>query len=368
MPASPSSSKFRAPPSPASATSQSDLAPHHHSLRQDAKHIASEVKRRVSRLFHSKHHHHHTQSSAGSGVVKVLADGIYHTLSDPIFSSHPHGAVHAPDSTPTKRDLTLPESPSGYSDSGDSTLSSISDDFAQTGRGTGGTDPSPSQRPHVLPEEPKVDRTQADAAPALPVITLVEDESTIERPASWTGTAEEGPRNQVPLLMRLFPHWRSTHLVSKISALLLETEHGSELLLETSEHGTSPSASGGEADVPELVLGSPAPTSGYDTSATHSATTDLPSPVPGTTSPRSSPESTPYAQRRPSLPFTPRMPGLYRWPTPGPAASVGDIEADRDDDVHSVYLPVLDLLRMFVPIPNIRFRFILKFLLMWWLF
>ncbi|OSD04801.1 hypothetical protein PYCCODRAFT_72588 [Trametes coccinea BRFM310] len=328
MPASPSSSKFRAPPSPASATSQSDLAPH-----------------------------------------------------------------------------------------------PISDDFAQTGRGTGGTDPSPSQRPHVLPEEPKVDRTQADAAPALPVITLVEDESTIERPASWTGTAEEGPRNgrisvnagksRASLIDRAIPSVsddvqqdlpsrtllesleslpatldtlalleesktmasedseRISHItgasayaslspsavdspvlpsldlqaplepdtprispkVSKISALLLETEHGSELLLETSEHGTSPSASGGEADVPELVLGSPAPKSGYDTSATrHSATTDLPSPVPG------------------------------------PAASVGDIEADRDDDVHSVYLPVLDLLRMFVPIPNIRFRFILKFLLMWWLF
>ncbi|KAJ2975437.1 hypothetical protein NUW54_g11731 [Trametes sanguinea] len=40
--------------------------------------------------------------------------------------------------------------------------------------------------------------------------------------------------------------------------------------------------------------------------------------------------------------------------------AVGDIGADDSDNVQSVYLPVLDLLRMFVPIPNIRFRFLLN--------
>ncbi|KAI9059951.1 hypothetical protein FKP32DRAFT_1679480 [Trametes sanguinea] len=459
MPASPSSSKFRAPPSPASVTSSSDLAPHHHSLRQDAKHVASQLKRRVSRLFHSKHHHH-THSNAGSGVVKFLADGIYHTLSDPIFSPHhSHGVVTASDSTPTKADIPLPESPSGYSDSGESTISSVSSDLPQTASDSDGTDSKPLQYPHALSEDPKAYLTQdgaLDTVPALPEIVITTDESPIERPALPTSSGRAAPPagddmkqefvrrgrlslasiesltapletlvlmdgevqlsptllesleslpatldtlaslvesemfasedlQRVPHVPDVAAHAPLTSLAADSpvlpsldlqplvepgtprispavpggSALLLKTDNGSESVPVTPHHVFDPPTPTGTPDMRAA--------SDNDTTASDSAATEFPPPS-SLASPCSSPESTPRTRRRASSPFTPRMPGLYRWPTPGPTASVGDIDTDDNDAVHSVYLPALDLLRMFVPIPNIRFRFILKFLLMWWLF
>ncbi|CDO69628.1 hypothetical protein BN946_scf184851.g16 [Trametes cinnabarina] len=497
MPAFPSN--VSVPPSSPSSSSSSDNSHGYHSLREDAKHMAKELKRRVSSFFHSKRRPH-LHPSAGSGVIKILADGVYHTIHDPIaFSPRPRNTIDAifPVKTTTRGSIAHGKYPSDCSDSSESSNSSPGTETSLTSDDAEALKSSLLPLVSTLPGEPLVGAKQVVASMPTPLTPAVqpalacEDDAMSARGAQWEDQdSTDSPADMSCIESCITPvenailsihnedyrdmHQRRYPSLASIQSLTapLETlvladmdSHVSAAFFEPQQLLVAPLMLGlaNEDDqaamseertsyaavtapllhLPTVVDSSTLPPRDLSPSFRHeysltvlepfgpstlglesndtsgplatASDAELPrlidsprsDPVVGTTtlrsevlnpgavrrdalhdasdgSPRSSGSAphapslsavpanapTPAVGKRPSSPSTARMPGLYRWPTPGPAASVGDIEGrsgSGDEDIHNVYLPVLDVLRMFLPVSNVRFRFLLKFLLMWWL-